>query len=363
MMRWARFLLTILAMCILALAEGPNRSAGAGEDSPPAVRAVLFYAPDCADCRDLFVYFLPALFERYGTRIEMAGIDTSQAPGSALYDVATTRYGLPMPWGGEPTVVTGDKAILGLPAIVATLGDDFEGIASDPGASHWPALPGLDDVLARGIETVRSRVTQERAPSVGEMLQSQRPEQPKERDRIANALSIVVLVGMVVALSHALARLRRPVPNRCRTTGWMVITLCVGLGISGYTAYTALADVAPMCGPIGSCDVVQKSEYAKLFGVPMGVLGLFGYVSIFLTWLIGRRLSPEGGGWCWLPWAIALFGTLFSLRLTALEPFVIGATCLWCLGSAVTMTTVLWLLSGETRLRSSHLDRVHAGKR
>jgi uncharacterized membrane protein len=39
--------------------------------------------------------------------------------------------------------------------------------------------------------------------------------------------------------------------------------------------------------------------------------------------------------------AIALGGTLFSIYLTFLEPFVIGATCVWCLGSALCMTLLL----------------------
>jgi uncharacterized membrane protein len=123
----------------------------------------------------------------------------------------------------------------------------------------------------------------------------------------------------------------------------------MGLGISGYTAYTALADIAPMCGPVAGCSAVQESEYSKLLGIPMGVLGLIGYSIILVTWLFARRLSPQNGGWYALPWAIALFGVLFSLRLTALELFVIGATCLWCLGSAVSITMALWLLSGYTR--------------
>jgi hypothetical protein len=37
--------------------------------------------------------------------------------------------------------------------------------------------------------------------------------------------------------------------------------------------------------------------------------------------------------------------------LAALGYFVIGATCLWCLGSAVSIMVVLWLLSGDTRKR------------
>jgi uncharacterized membrane protein len=157
-----------------------------------------------------------------------------------------------------------------------------------------------------------------------------------------------VLFAMLIALAHSLVRVRRG-GRRPDGHKWAIpLALCVGIGISGYTAYTSLADVAPVCGPIGSCEVVQQSEYAKILGIPLGVLGVVGYISILFTWLAARRYSPEGGGWRWLPWAIAAAGVLFSLRLTALEPFVIGATCLWCVGSAVTMTTVLWLLSGET---------------
>jgi uncharacterized membrane protein len=38
-------------------------------------------------------------------------------------------------------------------------------------------------------------------------------------------------------------------------------------------------------------------------------------------------------------------GTLFSIYLTFLEPFVIGATCAWCLASAIIMTLLLWIIA------------------
>jgi uncharacterized membrane protein len=41
---------------------------------------------------------------------------------------------------------------------------------------------------------------------------------------------------------------------------------------------------------------------------------------------------------------MAAFGTLFSIYLTFLEPFVIGATCAWCLTSAI-LITILMLLA------------------
>jgi uncharacterized membrane protein len=159
---------------------------------------------------------------------------------------------------------------------------------------------------------------------------------------------------MVIALIHSLWRLRRAGGRSGPgARAVLLMALLAGLGISAYTGYTALAEVAPMCGPAAGCADVQQSEYSKLFGVPMGVLGLVGYTAILITWLAGLRLSPGGGGWRWLPWAIAFASTLFSVRLTALGYFVIGATCLWCLGSAVSITVVLWLLSGDTRKREA----------
>ena len=43
---------------------------------------------------------------------------------------------------------------------------------------------------------------------------------------------------------------------------------------------------------------------------------------------------------------MAGIGVLFSIYLTFLEPFVIGATCLWCLSSATIMTLLFLLTLG-----------------
>ena len=48
-------------------------------------------------------------------------------------------------------------------------------------------------------------------------------------------------------------------------------------------------------------------------------------------------------------WILAFLGTAFSAYLTFLEPFVIGATCAWCLSSALLMA--LLLLSATNGVR------------
>jgi uncharacterized membrane protein len=342
---------SILRSCLvlLALTGAAVASADAAED-PPDVRALLFYDSGKPQGRDLFAFYLPALTARYGTRLEVSGIDVAEHSGAQAYGAAAARWGLPPPPDGLPAAVVGDQALTGLLEIAQGLGDRFEELAQAPDAARWPDLPELESLIPAGIQDAAERVAREGVTPASDSAGSAGAGGRSMSDRIANGLAVVVLIGMVLALVHALVRLRRQDGGTGPTAAKVLIAvLLVGLGISAYTAYTALAHVSLACGPIGSCAEVQGSEYAKLFGIPMGVLGLNGYLLILVTWLIARQLSPKGGGWNWLPWGVALFGVLFSLRLTALEPFVIGATCLWCLGSAVSITIAFWLLSGFAR--------------
>ena len=70
-----------------------------------------------------------------------------------------------------------------------------------------------------------------------------------------------------------------------------------------------------------------------------------GYVAIFLARPVARFAKDKIADFAALSlFGMAVGGTLFCNYLTFLEPFVIGATCAWCLTSAV-FITVLMLLS------------------
>jgi len=127
---------------------------------------------------------------------------------------------------------------------------------------------------------------------------------------------------------------------------WIIPLLCaIGLIVAGYLAYVETKRVTAVCGPVGDCNTVQQSEYARLFGIlPIGVLGLIGYVAIFTSWLIARYANDRLAGLAIVSlFIMTAFGTLFSIYLTFLEPFVIGATCAWCLTSAILMTILMLL--------------------
>jgi len=164
-------------------------------------------------------------------------------------------------------------------------------------------------------------------------------------DPAGNSISVLVLLAMVISLGL------RGYPPRVKGgewPSWVVPGLVViGVGVAGYLSYIEVTHSQAVCGPVGDCNTVNQSEYATLFGIlPVGVLGLMGYAVIMALWLI-RRVGNEGVGRLATIglWASALFGTVFSVYLTFLEPFVIGATCAWCLTSAIIMTLILWASS------------------
>lgn len=163
-------------------------------------------------------------------------------------------------------------------------------------------------------------------------------------DPVGNATAVAVLLvmtGILVLVGFGVRSPRfRPTPP----PGWVVPLLAIaGMAVAAYLAFIEVTGTEAICGPVGDCNTVQQSEYARLFGVlPVGVLGLAGYAAILVTWLVAlaaegvrRRIARM------LAWGMALAATLFSIYLTFLEPFVIGATCAWCLTSAVIAGLVL----------------------
>jgi uncharacterized membrane protein len=107
----------------------------------------------------------------------------------------------------------------------------------------------------------------------------------------------------------------------------------LGVAIATYLVYIHYAGIKPICAAGGGgCEKVQTSDYAKLAGIPVAVLGLAGYIAILASLYVRGDLGRLAGA------AIALSGFGFSVYLTYREIFTIKAICQWCVGSAVLMT-------------------------
>jgi uncharacterized membrane protein len=163
-------------------------------------------------------------------------------------------------------------------------------------------------------------------------------------DPVGGSAALLVLAAMVLSLGLIFTPLPTVVP-RTWDRGLPLI-VAAGMVIAAYLAYVETTGALAVCGPVGDCNAVQQSRFARLGGIPIATLGLAGYAVILAAWVVARA-GPDATR----PWArIAAFGgslvgTAASAALTVLEPFVIGAVCLWCLTSSVLMTVLLWLLA------------------
>ena len=155
-------------------------------------------------------------------------------------------------------------------------------------------------------------------------------------------VSIVILLNIIVPILHVTGKSPHPL-----VTDWykwsIPLIVAAGVVVAGYLSFVETTDAAVMCGPVGNCGDVQNSKYAILFDIlPVGILGLAGYVAILAAWLVDNFGPHSLKKWSALGiWGMSMFGVMFSIYLTYLEPFVIGATCMWCITSAVLMILTL----------------------
>jgi uncharacterized membrane protein len=347
----------------------------------PVVRAVLFYSPACGHCHYIITEVLPAIFDHYGRKLEMIGIDVTQPDGQTVFFAALEKY--KVEYAAVPFLVVGDVYLMG----DVDIPQQFPGLIEHylaQGGVDWPEIAGLAEVIAGTQSTLEAQASPSPllpspyptvpTPVEGAPISDPEPIATSESlvltgeveaslgDRLAkdpagNGLAVVVLVGMMISAGWSGRYIHRAPGRRMKgAVSWIIPALCIaGLGVAGYLSYVETAQVQAICGPVGDCNTVQQSEYARLFGIlPIGVLGMAGYVMILLAW--GAMLFIKGGLAHYAPLALlgmTVFGTIFSIYLTFLEPFVIGATCAWCLTSAIIMTilTLLSLAPGKLAIR------------
>lgn len=317
----------------------------------------MFWADGCPHCHEVLDQVLPPLQAHYGDQLQVNLIEVSPEEILRRFFQVTAALGVNQNEVFVPFLIIGDQVLIGAQEIPARLPGLIETYLA-AGGVDYPDLPELAPLLPVEVEIAASALPQEAAVASATPQPIAVPVEAPVEQHAAEprsngfALAIAVVIGMVASLIYAGIRLARDdggEMSRFAQVGWnvlMPLLALAGLAVAGYLSYVETQLVQAVCGPVGDCNAVQSSPYARLFGVlPVGVLGAVGYLGILAAWLLNRlgrgRLAELA------PLAVlvmALFGTLFSLYLTFLEPFVIRAVCIWCLTSAV-IITLLMLLS------------------
>jgi uncharacterized membrane protein/thiol-disulfide isomerase/thioredoxin len=354
-------ILTCLILIIVLLS-----ASGVVHAQNPVVKAILFFSPSCPHCQKVITQDLPPLFEKYQDQLYILGVNTANPDGNALFESVINYYKVPAERLGVPLLLVENQILVGSNEIPQLFPGIVEsGLAN--GGIDWSDAP----IIKTFIDAQDLNLTE--APPVTEESGSQEiiPEQPENSsssiqenfekieelsvaDRFAqdypgNTVSVIVLIGMILAIIWVAKNFLKPPATSKKWPAWIApVLIIVGLGVAIYMAYVEVTQTEAICGPLGHCNTVQQSHFANLFGIlPIGVLGVIGYLLIALAWMTARFAPAQwrkAGMFAFF--GFILFGTLFSIYLTFLEPFVIGASCSWCLTSAIVMTSLLLYSQG-----------------
>jgi uncharacterized membrane protein len=350
-----------------AASPGPASPSAAATDAAavgPLVRGVFFFSPTCPHCEIVIADHLPGLFERFGGeptirideslppgevafylmsngRLQLLMVDVSVDAGSRMLVADSERLGAD---AGVPRLDIADRHLVGSVDIPAQLPGIVESALAADGVD-WPRVPDLQAALAAFPEAGSAPAGSGGAAVGDTALPAANLSvwAKVSRDPLGNGLAILVLAALLASIVAVPILLRRG--TMPRLPGWPIPLLAIaGIAISAYLGSVESSGGQAVCGPVGDCNAVQDSEYARLAGVPMGVVGVLGYTMVLAGWIVARLLEGRLADAILVGVAVGAYaGTLFSAWLTFLEPFVIGATCLWCISSALTMLALMWL--------------------
>ena len=97
-----------------------------------------------------------------------------------------------------------------------------------------------------------------------------------------------------------------------------------------------------------NCDIVNRSEYSEVEGIPVAGIGVVGYALLFLLSTLWRS-RPETP----TPLLVAaIAGLAFALYLTYVEAFRLHTWCILCVGSQL-LIFLIAVLAAIVKLRAA----------
>lgn len=122
----------------------------------------------------------------------------------------------------------------------------------------------------------------------------------------------------------------------------MAIVAVAGIAVSSVSlqhhyarSKTAYCDF----GAAFNCDIVNRSDYSEILGIPVALIGMAGYGAVLVLATLRRERRDSPG----LLLAGSAAGLCFALYLTYIEGHVLGVWCILCLSSlaAISIITLL----------------------
>lgn len=126
---------------------------------------------------------------------------------------------------------------------------------------------------------------------------------------------------------------------------WLIWAMA-GIAFLGFTDASYLTiehyfSVPLPCTIFNGCETVLTSSYSVIFGIPVALLGVFYYLTVFI--LFACAIDTQKKVCAKLAISMTPLGFFASLYFVYLQISVIKAICLYCMVSA-TISTILFAL-------------------
>jgi len=133
-----------------------------------------------------------------------------------------------------------------------------------------------------------------------------------------------------------------------KLTKSIIILAILGFLIAGYATYLHYKPTdGGVCdlSEVFNCDLVYKSPYSKIFGIPVPAFGMLFYALLAViayTILSGKEKCKDVSTRKVL-FYLSIFGVVYSLSMGAFVFYKLGALCPVCITSYVVIIAILVL--------------------
>jgi vitamin-K-epoxide reductase (warfarin-sensitive) len=136
----------------------------------------------------------------------------------------------------------------------------------------------------------------------------------------------------------------------------IALVAIAGVAVSSVSLYehfaTSTTSFCNFSDPF-NCDLVNRSEYSTVFGVPVALVGIVGYILVAALATVYRNQAQTPV----LLLVASVAGLAFALYLAYIEKFVLGVWCILCLAS-LGLISIEVILSTITAIRPKSDVRV-----
>ena len=133
----------------------------------------------------------------------------------------------------------------------------------------------------------------------------------------------------------------------------IAVLALAGVAVSAVSLQRHYAKSASAFCDVGekfNCDIVNRSEYSRLMGIPVAGIGVVGYGLLLVLATLYRTRAETPMRLL----AAAVTGLGFALYLTYIEGYVLGTWCILCLSSLAIIAGIA-VLAGVVKARAADL--------